>query len=316
MGGGAILKLAWVGAVAGPLVALAWAVRKRRIGWFWRGAAVLLAIVYGLCVWSFLVEPKLLVVRHVEVASPAWRGAPLRIGMVSDTHVGAAHMSLPRLRSVVGRLNRERPDVVVLLGDYAGGHEPAALRQAPERSEILRGAALLGEARAPLGMVAVLGNHDWWYDGRALEAQLQRVGVRVLENEAVRLERAGGSFWLAGLGDLESRRARPSVMQALRDVPDDEPVVVLSHWPDPFAGVPPRVALTLAGHTHCGQVNLPIFGRVVHASRAARRWGCGLYDEGGRQLYVTGGLGVSILPVRFRAPPEIVLLTLRGASPP
>jgi hypothetical protein len=114
---------------------------------------------------------------------------------------------------------------------------------------------------------------------------------------------------------MESPREPPLVAAILRQVTDDAPVIVLTHWPDPFIDVPGDVALTLAGHTHCGQVNLPIFGRLVHASRMSERWACGLYDEGGRKLFVTGGVGVSILPVRFRAPPEIVVVTLRAARP-
>src|SRR5690606_41218094 len=97
----------------------------------------------------------------------------------------------------------------------------------------------------------------------------------------------------------------------LGEVPATAPVIVLTHWPVPFREVPHGVALALAGHTHCGQVNLPVLGRLVHASSASERWPCGLYDEGGRKLFVTGGVGVSILPVRFRAPPEIVVLTLK-----
>ena len=86
----------------------------------------------------------------------------------------------------------------------------------------------------------------------------------------------------------------------------------ITHWPDPFETMPPRVALTLAGHTHCGQVNLPILGRPILPSPASHRWPCGLYDEGGRMLFVPGGVGTSVLPVRFRAPPEIVIVTLRA----
>jgi predicted MPP superfamily phosphohydrolase len=158
-------------------------------------------------------------------------------------------------------------------------------------------------------------NHDWWYDGPALERELERSGVRVLENAAVRVERPGGAFWVAGLADLESRRAQPSAAAALAAVPTGAPVILLTHWPDPWPQAPPRVALTLAGHTHCGQVNLPVLGRLVHASRAARHWGCGLYEEAGRKLFVTSGLGVSILPVRFRAPPEIAIITLKAPGP-
>ena len=316
-GPAAAVGLAWGGAVLGPLLVLllwrALSARTRRS----RGVRIVLALfalAYGLCVWTFLVEPRLITTRRVTVASATWQGEPLRIGVLSDTHVGA-HVTPERVRRTVARLNRERPDVIVFLGDYAGGHEPRESRDAPQRSAVLRGAAALGSARAPLGSFAVLGNHDWWYDGPALEAELRRSGLPVLENAAVRVERPGGAFWIAGLADLESRRQRPSVRQALSDVPAGDPVVLLTHWPDPFPAVPSRVALTLAGHTHCGQVNLPVFGRLVHASRGARRWGCGLYDEGGRKLFVTSGLGVSILPVRFRAPPEVAIVTLIRLAP-
>ena len=301
-----LLTLAWTGAILGPFAGL----------WLWRRRArivlAVLATFYILGVWAFLVEPETLAVRRVSVESGAWRGPPLRIGVVSDIHVGAPHVTPARVKRVMARLSRERPDVAVFLGDYAGGHEPAPVRAAPQRSAVLTGAAALGGARAPLGRYAVLGNHDWWYDGPAVEAALRRAGVVVLENDAVRIERPQGAFWIAGLADLQSRRARPRPETTLRDVPAADPVIMLTHWPDPWPAVPPRVALTLAGHSHCGQVNFPIAGRLLHASHGSRRWPCGLYREGPRQLYVTGGVGGSILPVRFRAPPEIVIVTLRG----
>lgn len=309
-----ILELARIGAVAGPifLLFLLWRLGRRALRPLTLTGLLAFAAVYGACVWGFLVEPRTLVVREVKVESAGWRGTPLRIGIVSDTHVGAPHMTLDRLDGIIDRLNAARPDVVVFLGDYAGGHEPASVRSRPERSEILAGAQALGRAKAPLGRYAVLGNHDSWYDEVALAAALERGGVRVLENRGVQVKRAGGGFWLAGLADLESRRTAPSVAAALRDAPPDRPAILLTHWPDPFTDVPDRVALTLAGHSHCGQVDLPVFGRLVHASEGAKRWPCGLYDEGGRKLFVTGGVGVSVLPVRFRAPPEIVLLTIHG----
>jgi uncharacterized protein len=312
-GPGALLGLAWMGAVLGPPFGLIAWLRLRRRRTVAAVFLILFTMVYALGVWAFLIEPKTLAVRHVTIDSETWRGPPLRIGVLSDTHVGAPHVTPERVRQVVARLNRERPDVIVLLGDYAGGHEPAAVRAAPERSAILKGAAALGEARAPFGRVAVLGNHDWWYDGLALEGQLRRSGVPVLENGAIRVARPGAPFWIGGLADLDSQRARPSAEATLAAIPAGEPVILLTHWPDLFPDVPPRVALTIAGHSHCGQVNLPVVGRLLHASHGSARWPCGLYDEGGRKLFVTGGLGVSILPVRFRAPPEIVVVTLREA---
>lgn len=316
-GSGPILTLAWLGAGLGPMAALLawrWTNPRLRGSTSVRVVSALIVLSYLLGLWTFLIEPKTLTVRRVAVASAQWSGAPLRIGVISDTHVGA-HVTPERISRTMARLSREKPDVIVFLGDYAGGHEPAAVRAAPETSAVLRGAAALGEARAPLGLFAVLGNHDWWYGGPALEAQLRRSNVQVLENQALRVDRPEGAFWIAGLADLDSKRAEPSSKLALAEVRPDEPVILLTHWPDPFPTVPPRVALTLAGHTHCGQVNLPFLGRLVHASHGAKRWGCGLYDEGGRKIFVTSGLGVSILPVRFRAPPEVALVTLnRGTS--
>lgn len=316
-GPGLILTLAWIGAVVAPIVCaflIRWLLRGRRI-FLAAGLGVATGLVWMLGVWAFLVEPATLTVRHVTVESATWTGAPLRIGIISDTHVAAPHTDVARIERLAARMNAERPDVVVLLGDYAGGHEPAAMRARPEQSEILRGVEAFRGLSAPLGVHGVLGNHDSWYDDAAIAGAMDRAGVRLLENRAERVERPGGAFWIAGLADMQSPREGPRVADTLAAVPDAAPVIVLTHWPDPFVEVPGRVALTLAGHTHCGQVNLPFVGRLVHASRMSERWACGLYDEGGRKLFVTGGVGVSILPVRFRAPPEIVILTLKRPGP-
>lgn len=308
---GLVLILAWVAASVGPVLCLLLVrrlLRVRRIFLAWSLAAVT-ALAWGLGVWAFLVEPTTLKVRHVTVESAAWAGPPVRIGVISDTHVSAPHVDVGRMRRVVQRMNAERPDVVILLGDYTGGSSRAAERN---RAEILEGVEAFGALRAPLGVYGVLGNHDSNFDDAAIAAAMARAGVPALENRAVRVDRPGAPFWIAGLADMHSPRTPPLPRAALRDVPAGEPSVVITHWPDPFVDVPQDVALTLAGHTHCGQVDLPLLGRLVHASPASERWGCGLYDEGGRKLFVTGGVGVSILPVRFRAPPEIVVVTLRA----
>lgn len=311
-----VLVVAWIVALAGPVLCFLLVrrlLRGRRIFLAWSLAAVV-AVGWALGVWAFLVEPATLTVRHVTVESATWRGPPLRIGVISDTHVAAPHTDVARIERLVARMNAERPDVVVLLGDYAGGHEPASVRATPEASEILRGVEAFRSLSSPLGTWAVLGNHDSWFDDAAIAAALGRADVTVLDNRAARVERANGAFWIAGLADMHSPREGPRVGATLGEVADAAPVIVLTHWPDPFREVPGGVALTLAGHTHCGQVNLPVLGRLVHASEASERWPCGLYDEGGRKLFVTGGVGVSILPVRFRAPPEIVVLTLRAPA--
>ncbi|MDX2233004.1 MAG: metallophosphoesterase [Hyphomonadaceae bacterium] len=311
----ALYWLAWMGAIGGPvaLFLVARDARRRRAGrWSMARRAITAAgaAVWMLSVWAFLIEPAQLTVRTVTVASAQWRGPPLRIGLISDTHVGGPHVDPARIARVVERMNAARPDLVVLLGDYVGGHKAAAAHTPAYRRAVAEGIAAFGGLAAPLGVVAVHGNHDWWYDGPATERAMRDAGVAMLENDALRVARGEDAFWLIGLAEETSERSQPDFAAALRTVPPDADVIALAHRPDVFFNAPGRVALTLAGHSHCGQVNLPLAGRLMHASAGAARWPCGAYDEGGRKLYVTGGVGVSILPVRFNQPPEIVLLTL------
>ncbi|MDT5262116.1 MAG: uncharacterized protein QOC61_1120, partial [Acidobacteriota bacterium] len=139
---------------------------------------------------------------------------------------------------------------------------------------------------------------------------LQGAGIVVLENRAVRVERGGRGFWLAGVADLWTRT--PDIAGTLRQVEGDDPVLLITHNPDIFPDVPPRVSLTIAGHTHGGQVNLPFIGRPVVPSKFKQRYAMGHVVEGGRHLFVSGGVGTSIVPIRFRVPPEIVILKLEA----
>ncbi len=308
-----ILLLAWVAAIIGPFITAFLCHRLVRQGR--KRQALALAVFVGfwwvLGVWAFLAEPATLRVRHIEIESAQWRGPPLRIGVISDTHVAAPHTDPGRVRRLVQTMNGERPDLVVLLGDYAGSHEPADERSVEEREEILTGVRAFADLESRLGTYGVLGNHDSWFDEGILAQALRESNVQVLQNQSARVDRSEGTFWIGGVADLHSERLIASVPATLASVPADEPVVVMTHWPDPYEDVPPRVALTLAGHTHCGQVNFPLIGRLILPGEGSYRWPCGLYTDRGTPLFVTGGVGVSILPVRFRAPPEIVIVTLR-----
>jgi predicted MPP superfamily phosphohydrolase len=267
---------------------------------------------YGLNVYAWLIEPRMLVVRRVEVASKRWRGAPLTIAVISDTHVGSPHVDAARMADIVQRTNALHPDLVVLLGDYVGSHEPASERSEAERSEILTGVAAFARLQAPLGVAAVLGNHDSWYGAGPIVRSLKAAGVTVLWNQHVIKDRPGGTFVIAGLADEYT--GYPDFAGALAEVPPID-TIVISHSPDPFPDMPPAAALMLAGHTHCGQVSVPFFGRPITLTHSGQRYACGRTDEGERTLYTTGGIGTSLLPVRFRNPPEIVLLTLRASHP-
>jgi predicted MPP superfamily phosphohydrolase len=268
--------------------------------------AVLTVALVGLGLWAFWIEPAWITVRYVSLQIPQWHAEhrDVRIAVLTDLHVGAPHLGVEKLKQVVARTNAEQPDLIVLLGDFViddviGGKfvEPEAI------AEVLKG------LRAKHGTVAVLGNHDWWNDGVRVGGALQKAGITVLENEALRIERNNRSLWLIGIADLWTRK--PDIPGALQNINGNDPVILLTHNPDLFPDVPARVALTLAGHTHGGQVWLPLVGRPVVPSKFGQRYAMGHVVEDGRHLFVSGGVGTSIVPVRFRVPPEIVLMTLR-----
>jgi predicted MPP superfamily phosphohydrolase len=206
---------------------------------------------------------------------------------------------------VVDTLNAERPDIHLLLGDYLDSSQILRRPVAPEAV-----AAELARLQARLGTIAVIGNHDWRATGDRMWRALDQAGLTVLEDRAT--ERGG--LWIAGLGDMRHRN--PDVPRTLREIPEGAPAIVLSHNPDMFPAITSRVSLTLAGHTHGGQVAIPLLRRPMLPSRYGERYARGHIVEGGRHLYVTHGVGTSGLPLRLFAPPEIVILTLRAAATP
>lgn len=266
--------------------------------------------------YAFAIEPRFrLVIRHWHVRHPHWpRSAkPLRMTCLADLHAVEPWMPASRIRSIVEAALSLRPDIIVLLGDYVEGltRFRSALVPVADWSRALSGLS------APLGVYAVLGNHDWWFGADAVRAGLRAGGVRILENEAVPLELSGQPFWLAGLADQLAFPAPGGMYRGADDLPatlagigNDAPVILLAHEPDIFPKVPGRVMLTLCGHTHGGQVYLPFIGRPVVPSAYGQRYAYGHIVEQGRHLVVSAGLGLSVLPVRFLVPPEITVVTV------
>jgi hypothetical protein len=163
---------------------------------------------------------------------------------------------------------------------------------------------------APFGTYSVLGNHDVWYSAAKVRAGLEHNGIKVLDNEVLQIEARGVPLWLVGLADLWTRQQR--IAQTVAKVPEGQTMIVLTHNPDIFPDVPERVPLLLAAHTHGGQVRLPFIGSVVQSSNFGERYEQGHVFENNHHLFVTTGIGTSIVPVRFGVTPEIVLLTLRS----
>jgi predicted MPP superfamily phosphohydrolase len=211
------------------------------------------------------------------------------------------HAGLPTIRRAVDALNERKPDVHLLLGDYLDASQVLRRDISPDVV-----ADELARLQAPLGTLAVIGNHDWRNSGDRMWRALDAHGITVLEDRAVKPD----GFWVAGLADMRHRA--PNVVRALRDVPPGEPVIVLSHDPDLFPRIPERVALTLSGHTHGGQVAIPVLRRPMMPSYYGERYARGHIVEDGKHLLVTSGVGTSGLPIRFLAPPEVLHLTLRN----
>jgi uncharacterized protein len=285
-------------------------VRMQRPGPAVRAGAAAAGIAAAAIAWRALwQEPRTERVREIDLDLGAHRPPALdglRVALVSDLHSGAPHVGAERIERLVAAVNAQRPDLVFLLGDYIDPKVRFGSRVAPATV-----ASRLAALRAPLGVVAVMGNHDWENEGPQMRGALRTAGIAVLENEAIPV----GDLWVAGVD--EPRFNTPDVDRALRDVPDGAPVVLLSHDPDLFPQVPERVALTVSGHLHGGQVGVPLVRRRFMPSRYGERYARGHVVEAGRHLYVTSGFGTTGWPVRLFAPPEIVVLRLSaGAAPP
>jgi uncharacterized protein len=263
------------------------------------GAAV--AVLGWRAAWD---EPRSLVVPEVGLELPGWpeRLDGLRAALVSDVHAGAGHMTTGRLAGIVGHVLAAEADVHLLLGDYLD-----STTLGDGRARVLDVAKQL--ARLPRS-VAVLGNHDWRSAGPVMRWALRDAGVRVLENDACEVL---PGVWAAGVAD--TRFGHPDSQAALRDVPDDAAVLFLTHDPDFFPDVPARADLTVAGHLHGGQVNVPILRLAAMPTAYGDRYVAGHVVEEGRHLYVSAGLGTAGLPLRLFRRPEVPVLRITSAAP-
>lgn len=267
---------------------------------------VMFAVVAGLGLMLFAIAAAVQdpVITRYTVAMPGLQ-TPVRIVQLSDSHASPVDMPAVRLRRVVAAMNALRPDLIVLTGDYISGY--------PDRwsaAQMQVALAPFDGLRAPLGVYAVLGNHDDKAATRVAlvgaRAALAESQVRLLVGERVTvgpLELAGSDDMLRGSPSVETLR------RLVRPVPAGRPIVALAHEPDFLQWLPPRNILLITGHTHGGQIRLPLIEPWLLGDylRAHMR---GLYREGGNVLIVSSGLGTSILPMRIGVPPEIVVISL------
>jgi predicted MPP superfamily phosphohydrolase len=271
--------------------------------WLRNFLIVLFAVAAALALDAAWLEPASIRVSPYDITVPQ-RLKGLRIAVISDLHAGSPYIDAAKIDRIVAMTNAAHPDLVLMPGDFVINRMPLGRRMAIE--DIVAHLKLL---HARLGVYAVLGNHDHLADAAHIAATFRAAGIPVMENVHVTLP--GTAITLVGIGDFFSTASNTPL--ALEGVAADAQAICFTHTPDAFAWFPPTCALTIAGHTHGGQVMLPFFGRpaVNLASRFGQRYAIGLVHEDGKLLFVSPGIGTSQLPVRFGVPPEISLLTLK-----
>lgn len=261
--------------------------------------AVILIIL--LCLYPVFVEPNLLVVKHKTLYLPNWseQHNGLKVAVLSDFHVNKWGISPKKLKKVVSKTNAENADLICLLGDL---DSYLIEREKLDKKDLTN---TLSKLKAKYGVISILGNHD--YGPRVVKPILKNAGITVLENKRTVIWVNDEPIIIYGLKDLW--QYSPKAKNVVKKDENVKSMILLSHNPDLFPDVPGFVSLTLSGHTHGGQICLPILGGIFTPSVWEQRYNKGYIVEDSKHLFVTSGLGFSI-PIRFGNPPEIVILEL------
>lgn len=268
-------------------------------------------LIFGaiLTVWAFGVEPGYIRYKTYDISLERWPEdlSGFTMAFITDTHVGAPHITLDKMAEIVQATNYLKPDLVLLGGDYV---IQGVLGGTPTSSQNI--VDILAKLDAPHGVYGVIGNHDAWEDAARIAAEFENAGIPMLENRSIFISAGDTGFWLAGFEDYITGTL--DIETALQDVTSQHAVLALTHSPDLHPLLPEFISLTLAGHTHGGQVYLPLLGRLIVPSDYGSRYAIGLVKEGKKQIFVSPGIGTSIIPVRFLTPPEVSVLRLHPAS--
>lgn len=272
-------------------------------GAIWR-LAIILFLVLGLD--AFWLEPSSIrsITHGIEVEGSGRAGLRgLRIAVIADLHAGSPYIDDAKIKSVVALAQTAKPDIILLAGDYVAhviGHHEISIETI---------ATDLRPLHASLGVYAVLGNHDHWSGATNIAGALRRVGIIVLENQSIEIHRRTSIVYLVGIDDRMTHHDNTAL--ALHNVPEKSSALCLTHSPDIFPELPVNCVLTVAGHTHGGQVDLPILGRLIVPSKYGQRYAAGFIHENSKSLFVSTGIGTSTIPVRFGVPPEVTILEIR-----
>lgn len=267
--------------------------------------AIIILTLATVAAYSYFIEPSRLVLHSEDIKISHWNKElnGFKVIAISDIHGGSNNVTEEKIRELVELTNAQNPDLIVLLGDYVSQVKGT---RGDLKMPISTIADNLQGFRAKYGVYAIIGNHDWWYDERKVRAEMERVGIKVLENEIEPIRVGEKTVWLWGIEDYWKKRKVP--VDVLEKIPIKENIIAITHNPDSLLKTPPEISLMLAGHSHGGQVNFPFYGAIAFVNDPRMMEGKTVVD--GKHIFVTTGIGCSGPQIRFGVPPEIAVLQL------
>lgn len=259
---------------------------------------IFILLFIGLCYYSLFIEPNKLEVNHYTLQDMELNG--VKIVFASDFHIKPHQQK--RLEKIVELINLENPDLVLSVGDFVSGHSENMTMPIEDITKEL------SKVKSKYGFYTTLGNHDGWYGADYITENLKKNGIKVLANENISIPINNKTVYIAGVEDLMT--GHHDIYKALDHT--KSPVILLTHTPDIFPKLQHSVNLVLAGHTHGGQVRLPLLGPIFTASSYGDKYSKGLtVAKNGNKMITTKGIGTSILPIRFNCVPEIIVIEFK-----